>query len=116
MASTIADRLAGIRARIAAAARSAGRDPSSIRLVAVSKTFPIEAIREAYAAGQREFGENRVQEALQKIASGADLDIRDGLCYPNGMVPPQFQSGRQRYYGGDGYYERRPQRRYYYPD
>ena len=76
MASTIADRLAGIRARIAAAARSAGRDPSSIRLVAVSKTFPIEAIREAYAAGQREFGENRVQEALQKIASGADLDIR----------------------------------------
>ena len=76
MASTIADRLDGIRARIAAAARSAGRDPSSIRLVAVSKTFPIEAIREAYAAGQREFGENRVQEALQKIASGADLDIR----------------------------------------
>ena len=76
MASTIADRLAGIRARIAAAARSAGRDPSSIRLVAVSKTFPIEAIREAYAAGQREFGENRVQEALQKIASGTDLDIR----------------------------------------
>ena len=76
MANTIADRLAGIRARIAAAARSAGRDPSSIRLVAVSKTFPVEAIREAYAAGQREFGENRVQEALQKIALGADLDIR----------------------------------------
>src|SRR5678815_3935889 len=76
MASTIADRLADIRGRIAAAARSAGRDPSSIRLVAVSKTFPIEAIREAYAAGQREFGENRVQEALQKIASGGDLDIR----------------------------------------
>jgi len=75
MASTIADRLAGIRARIAAAARSAGRDPSSIRLVAVSKTFSIEAVREAYAAGQREFGENRVQEALQKIASSADLGI-----------------------------------------
>jgi pyridoxal phosphate enzyme (YggS family) len=75
---TIADRLAGIRGRIAAAARSAGRDPSSIRLVAVSKTFPIEAIREAYAAGQREFGENRVQEALQKIAAAAgdNLEIR----------------------------------------
>jgi PLP dependent protein len=73
---TIADRLTGIRGRIAAAARSVGRDPSSIRLVAVSKTFPIDAIREAYAAGQREFGENRVQEALQKIASGADLDIK----------------------------------------
>src|SRR5258706_11987506 len=76
MASSIADRLVAIRGRIAAAARSVGRDPSSIRLVAVSKTFPIDAVREAYAAGQRDFGENRVQEALQKIASGTDLDIR----------------------------------------
>jgi pyridoxal phosphate enzyme (YggS family) len=76
MASTIADRLADIRGRIVVAARTAGRDPSSIRLVAVSKTFPIDAIREAYAAGQRDFGENRVQEALQKISSGADLQIR----------------------------------------
>ena len=75
--SSIADRLAGIRGRIDAAARSAGRDPSSIRLVAVSKTFPIDAVREAYAAGQRDFGENRVQEALQKIASATDLlDMR----------------------------------------
>ena len=73
---TIADRLAGIRGRIAAAARSVGRDPSSIRLIAVSKTFPIQAIREAYAAGQREFGENRVQEALEKIAAGGDLEIK----------------------------------------
>ena len=64
---SIADRLTEIRARIAAAARSAGRDPSSVRLVAVSKTFPIESVREAFAAGQRDFGENRVQEALQKI-------------------------------------------------
>ena len=75
MAQGIADRLAGIRGRIAAAARSAGRNPSSIRLVAVSKTFPIDSIREAYAAGQRDFGENRVQEALQKIASATDLEI-----------------------------------------
>src|SRR5262247_2661586 len=74
--SSIADRLAGIRGRIAAAANSLGRDPSSIRLVAVSKTFPLDAIREAYAAGQRDFGENRVQEALQKIAACADLEIR----------------------------------------
>src|SRR5258706_9807747 len=73
---TIADRLAGIRERMAAAARSAGRDPSSVRLVAVSKTFPIDAIREAYAAGQRDFGENRVQEALQKIGTSTDLEIR----------------------------------------
>ena len=64
---SIADRLAEIRARIGAAARSAGRDPSSVRLVAVSKTFPIESVRQAFEAGQRDFGENRVQEALQKI-------------------------------------------------
>jgi pyridoxal phosphate enzyme (YggS family) len=73
---SIADRLAGVRARIDAAARSAGRDPASIRLVAVSKTFPIDAVRAAYAAGQRDFGENRVQEALQKIDQSTDLTIR----------------------------------------
>ena len=74
--SSIADRLAEVRARIDAAARSAGRDPSSVRLVAVSKTFPIDAVREAFQAGQRDFGENRVQEALQKISTSADLPIR----------------------------------------
>ena len=72
----IADRLAEVRGRIAAAARSAGRDPSSVTLVAVSKTFPISLIREAHAAGQRVFGENRVQEALQKIQETTDLEIR----------------------------------------
>jgi pyridoxal phosphate enzyme (YggS family) len=73
---SISDRLSQIRSRIAAAAEAAGRDPSSIRLVAVSKTFPIEAVREAYAAGQRDFGENRVQEGLQKIGETTDLTIR----------------------------------------
>jgi hypothetical protein len=72
----IADRLAEVRERIAAAARSAGRDPSSVRLIAVSKTFPLNLIRDAYAAGQRDFGENRVQEALQKIDESTDLEIR----------------------------------------
>ena len=72
----IADRLTEVRARIGAAARSARRDPSSIQLIAVSKTFPIDLVREAYAAGQRDFGENRVQEALQKIAASADPGIR----------------------------------------
>ena len=61
---------------MAAAAGTAGRDPSSIRLVAVSKTFPVEAVRAAFAAGQRDFGENRVQEALQKIGETTDLTIR----------------------------------------
>jgi hypothetical protein len=73
---SIAERLSAIRQRIATAARSAGRDPSSIRLVAVSKTFPVDAVREAWGAGQRDFGENRVQEALQKIEALADLEIR----------------------------------------
>ncbi|MBM3818368.1 MAG: YggS family pyridoxal phosphate-dependent enzyme [Acidimicrobiia bacterium] len=73
---SIAVRLTEVRGRIAAAARSAGRDPSSVRLVAVSKTFPTRAIAEAYAAGQRDFGENRVQEALQKISASTDLEIR----------------------------------------
>ena len=72
----IGERLADVRERIAAAARSAGREPSSILLVAVSKTFPIEAVREAYAAGHRDFGENKVQEGLQKIVTSADLPIR----------------------------------------
>ena len=74
--STIVERLTGVRARLERAARSAGRDPSSVRLIAVSKTFPINLIRDAYAAGQREFGENRVQEALQKISTSTDLEIR----------------------------------------
>jgi pyridoxal phosphate enzyme (YggS family) len=73
---SIADRLTEVRARISAAARLAGRDPAGVTLVAVSKSHPISQIREAYAAGQRDFGENRVQEALQKIVAGADLDIR----------------------------------------
>jgi pyridoxal phosphate enzyme (YggS family) len=73
---SVSGRLAAVRARIDAAARLAGRDPSTVRLVAVSKTFPVEAVREAYEAGHREFGENRVQEALQKMSGSADLSIR----------------------------------------
>ena len=58
--------LADVRSRIADAARQAGRDPNSINLIAVSKTFDVEAIRPVIAAGQRVFGENRVQEAAAK--------------------------------------------------
>ena len=72
----IAARLTEVRSRIATAARSAGRDPSSIQLIAVSKTFPVELVREAHAAGQRDFGENRVQEALRKIERAAEREIR----------------------------------------
>jgi pyridoxal phosphate enzyme (YggS family) len=73
--SSIASCLADVRARIDVAARSRQRDPSTIRLIAVSKTFPIEAVREAYDAGQREFGENRVQEGLEKSRATSGLAI-----------------------------------------
>ncbi len=63
---TIAENLKRIRERMQAAAARAGRDPSDIRLMAVSKTFPASAIAEAYGAGMRLFGENRVQEFATK--------------------------------------------------
>jgi pyridoxal phosphate enzyme (YggS family) len=63
------------RERIVQACRSAARPPNSVRLLAVSKTFPAEAVREAYRAGQRLFGESYLQEALPKLAALADLDL-----------------------------------------
>jgi pyridoxal phosphate enzyme (YggS family) len=68
-------RLDRVRERIANAARRVGRDPASIRLVAVSKTFSTEHIRAAAGAGQRDFAENKVQEALPKMDAAADLDV-----------------------------------------
>jgi pyridoxal phosphate enzyme (YggS family) len=65
--NAIADALASIRARIAAAAIAANRNPDDITLVAVSKTHPATAIAAAIAAGQTIFGENRVQEAQEKF-------------------------------------------------
>jgi len=62
-----------ILARIAAAAAAAGRNPAEIRLLAVSKSFPPDAVRAAYALGQRAFGENYVQEAISKADALADL-------------------------------------------
>jgi len=83
---SVAENLAAVRERIARAARAAGRDPADVRLVAVSKTFPAAAVREAADAGQIDFGENRVQEAFGKMdelsggaglrAGAADLDVR----------------------------------------
>ncbi len=70
----IADNLARVRERIAAAVRAAGRSPLDVALMAVSKTFPAERIREAYAAGQTLFGENRVQEFAEKAAELRDLN------------------------------------------
>lgn len=70
---SIARALREVQNRIAAAARESGRDPAQVRLVAVSKTQPAEAVREAYAAGQRDFGENYVQELVQKAEQLRDL-------------------------------------------
>ncbi len=64
---SIADNLREVRARIALAEERAGRAVGSVQLLAVSKTFPAEAAYQAYNAGQRLFGENRLQEALEKI-------------------------------------------------
>lgn len=64
--ATAIDRLAAVRERISVAAREAGRDPATVTLVAVSKTFDADAIRPVLQAGQRIFGENRVQEAKAK--------------------------------------------------
>jgi pyridoxal phosphate enzyme (YggS family) len=75
-ADALRARLADVRARIARAAGRAGRDPASIRLIAVSKTFPAEFVRAAAAAGQLDFGENKVQEALLKMDQTSDLALR----------------------------------------
>jgi pyridoxal phosphate enzyme (YggS family) len=74
--SDIARNLADARLRIRDAALRAGRQPEDVRLLAISKTFTLEHVRAAVAAGQEDFGENRVQEALQKIDASADLKIR----------------------------------------
>jgi PLP dependent protein len=70
-------KLQQVRARIVTACTAAGRDPASVHLLAVSKTFGAEAVRDAHSAGQRAFGENYVQEGLAKIEALADL--RAGL-------------------------------------
>ena len=73
--STIADNLGQVSQRIRAAADAVQRDASSIHLLAVSKTKPAQAVREAYAAGMCDFGENYLQEALGKQAELTDLPL-----------------------------------------
>ncbi|KTC18900.1 MULTISPECIES: YggS family pyridoxal phosphate-dependent enzyme [Pseudomonas] len=73
--STIADNLSTLADRIRSAAQAAGRDPGQVRLLAVSKTKPAAAIREVYAAGVRDVGENYLQEALAKQLELTDLPL-----------------------------------------
>lgn len=73
--TTILANLQAVNARIAKACAVAGRDPAAVTLLAVAKTFPARAVREAHAAGQRAFGESYVQEALAKQAKLVGLDL-----------------------------------------
>lgn len=69
-----ATRLRAVRERLRAAEARSGRTPGSVHLIAVSKTKPVEAVREAYDAGQRAFGENHLQDAMTKVGA---LDLPD---------------------------------------
>jgi len=94
--TTIADNLQAVRARIARAAQASGRDPGDIALVAVSKTFPAEYIAQAHAAGQRAFGENYAQEAVEKITKLARLALEWHFIGPiqsnkTGAIAAYFQ-------------------------
>jgi pyridoxal phosphate enzyme (YggS family) len=89
--ATITQNLHDVRSRISQACSQAGRPPDAVTLLAVSKTFPGGCVREAFAAGQTAFGENYVQEAVDKIAELADL--RAQLCWH--LIGP-LQSNKTR--------------------
>jgi PLP dependent protein len=89
----IGSRVAAVRERIARAAARAGRSSDSIVLVAVSKTQPVDAVREAFEAGLRDFGENKVQEAEGKIAALAGLRAQGLRWHMIGHV--QSNKGRR---------------------
>lgn len=74
--TVIAAQLQAVHARIHAACHASGRDPATVRLLAVSKTFGPEAVRAAHAAGQTDFGENYIQEAVDKMKALADLPLQ----------------------------------------
>ncbi len=74
--TVIAAQLQAVHARMAAACHAAGRDPVAVSLLAVSKTFGPEAVRSAHAAGQTAFGENYIQEAVDKMAVLGDLPLQ----------------------------------------
>ena len=73
--TTISDNLQAVKTRVRRAIQAAGRPDGAVRLLAVSKTWPADSVRAAWAAGQRAFGENYVQEAVTKITALDDLDL-----------------------------------------
>ncbi len=76
MTHSIADNIARVRAQIQAACQAASRAPDSVHLLAVSKTWGPDAVRQAHAAGQTDFGENYIQEAVDKISALRDLPLQ----------------------------------------
>ncbi|MES2832539.1 MAG: YggS family pyridoxal phosphate-dependent enzyme [Pseudomonadota bacterium] len=100
--SRISDNLQGVHARIVAAASKVSRDAQQIQLLAVSKTFDAAAVLEAVAAGQRDFGENYVQEALDKIVqvrklqSDGDERLNGSPCLLNWHFIGPIQSNKTR--------------------
>lgn len=74
--TTIADNLHAVHRRMAAACAASGRDPASVTLLAVSKTQDAQAVRQAHAAGQQAFGENYIQEGVDKVGALADLGLQ----------------------------------------
>lgn len=91
--SHIGPNITKIRENLATAALAAGRDPADVRLIAVTKTYPAEAVAAAVAAGIKDVGENRVQEAVQKIA---ELRQLDGLAMPTWHLIGSLQSNKAR--------------------
>ena len=96
--TTTAERLATVRANVAPACERAGRDPAEVTIVGVSKTQPVEEVREALAAGLADFGENRVQELVPKAeaVAAADLTTPDGLSHPRWHFIGHLQRNKVR--------------------
>jgi len=95
---TIGARLAAVRERVTEAARAAGRDAAGVRLVAVTKKQGADAVRAAYAAGQRDFGENYVQEAVAKIAA-LEAEMPDARWHFIGRLQSNKAAVAVRYFG-----------------
>ncbi|MFN3733382.1 YggS family pyridoxal phosphate-dependent enzyme [Comamonas testosteroni] len=93
--TTIENNLGQIHARIAAACASASRPMTSVQLLAVSKTFGADAVREAVLAGQRSFGENYIQEAVEKMAAVRAMQLAGGEALQWHCIGP-IQSNKTR--------------------
>jgi pyridoxal phosphate enzyme (YggS family) len=93
---SVAERLARVRAQVAEACRQAGREPGDVTIVGVGKTMPVERVREAYDAGLRDLGENRIQEAVPKIQA---LALPDATWHLIGHLQTNKAKYAARHFG-----------------